>query len=172
MKCSFRAVTPNDAELLRQISIRTFRQSYEHLNTPENFRSYLNEAFQIQKLKDEINNPESTFYFVENSQGVLGYLKINIGDSQTENRSEECLEVERLYLDQTHQGQGIGSEMMHFIFEIAKSKQKSRVWLGVWERNPDAIEFYSKVGFHKSGSHIFKFGDEDQTDIIMEIILV
>ena len=171
MKCSFREVALADVELLRQLSIRTFRHSYEHLNTAENFQAYLIEAFHIEKLEDEIRNPESTFFFVQYSEMVIGYLKVNIGNSQSEEHSEDYMEVERIYLDHPYQGKGIGKRMMDFVFDIARLKEKSKVWLGVWEKNPGAIEFYTKMGFHESGSHIFRFGDEDQIDIIMEIDL-
>lgn len=45
------------------------------------------------------------------------------------------------------------------------------VWLGVWEKNLGAIRFYEKNGFVPFDKHIFRLGDEKQTDILMIIKL-
>ena len=41
------------------------------------------------------------------------------------------------------------------------------LWLGVWERNPRAIAFYTKCGFVDVGEHAFVFGTDEQTDRVM-----
>lgn len=46
------------------------------------------------------------------------------------------------------------------------------VWLGVWEKNIRAINFYKKNGFVAFGKHIFKLGDDEQTDIMMKLNLM
>ncbi|RZL17332.1 MAG: GNAT family N-acetyltransferase, partial [Pedobacter sp.] len=45
------------------------------------------------------------------------------------------------------------------------------VWLGVWEENPRAIRFYQKNGFMPFDKHIFKLGEDEQTDIMMKKML-
>uniref|UniRef100_UPI0034D9567F GNAT family N-acetyltransferase n=1 Tax=Lysinibacillus sp. GbtcB16 TaxID=2824761 RepID=UPI0034D9567F len=44
---------------------------------------------------------------------------------------------------------------------------KQHVWLGVWEKNENAITFYHKMGFVRTGAHSFYMGDEEQIDYIM-----
>lgn len=51
--------------------------------------------------------------------------------------------------------------------EIATKNQKRKLWLGVWEKNEKAIEFYKKLGFVQTGTHSFYMGDEEQIDYIM-----
>jgi hypothetical protein len=41
---------------------------------------------------------------------------------------------------------------------IANEKNKKTVWLGVWESNKRAIEFYTRWGFEKFSDHIFPLG--------------
>jgi len=45
------------------------------------------------------------------------------------------------------------------------------VWLGVWEKNERAIAFYTKNGFKVVGHHLFKLGDDIQTDYLMKLAL-
>lgn len=55
--------------------------------------------------------------------------------------------------------------------EEARKTTCSYVWLGVWENNHRAIKFYSKNGFEKFDTHIFKLGDEEQLDWMMKLDL-
>jgi ribosomal protein S18 acetylase RimI-like enzyme len=52
---------------------------------------------------------------------------------------------------------------------VAKQKKFTTVWLGVWEENKKAIQFYTKNGFVAFDQHIFKLGDDEQTDIMMRL---
>ena len=56
--------------------------------------------------------------------------------------------------------------------EIAKEKDAEYVWLGVWEENSRAIRFYKKNGFVEFDKHIFKLGDDEQTDVMMKLRLI
>lgn len=56
--------------------------------------------------------------------------------------------------------------------DIAISQNKEAIWLGVWEKNDNAIDFYKKIGFVQAGAHSFYMGDEEQMDIIMTKSLI
>lgn len=169
MQVSFNPIAAKDIDQLRHIAIKTFKQSYEHLNTQSNFKWYVDKAFATEKLIAEIQNEESFYYFISLADDIVGYLKLNIGKSQTETHGDEYLEIERIYLDEGSQGKGLGKRMIKHAMDKAIALNKTKVWLGVWDHNPKAIAFYERNGFERKGSHIFKFGDQDQIDIIMEI---
>lgn len=52
--------------------------------------------------------------------------------------------------------------------EFAEENQHDTLWLGVWESNDLAISFYRKFGFEKCGEHVFMFGNDPQTDWLMQ----
>jgi ribosomal protein S18 acetylase RimI-like enzyme len=56
--------------------------------------------------------------------------------------------------------------------DLANNLNKKLIWLGVWEINHGAIQFYKKMGFVEHGTHIFKMGDEEQIDLIMGLSLI
>jgi len=68
-------------------------------------------------------------------------------------------------------GQGVGQLLHNKAVEIAKLKKVDYVWLGVWEENPRAINFYKKNGFVEFDKHIFTLGQDKQTDILMKLML-
>lgn len=53
--------------------------------------------------------------------------------------------------------------------KISKQRGVDYVWLGVWEENPRAIRFYKKNGFVEFDRHIFKLGNDEQTDIMVKL---
>ena len=70
-----------------------------------------------------------------------------------------------------HQGKKIGQLFYQKALEIATQHKLRYIWLGVWEENKNAINFYEKNGFVAFDKHIFKLGDDPQTDILMKLSL-
>ena len=102
---------------------------------------------------------------------IIGYLKLNIGQSQTEIKNDNALEIERIYVLKEFHGQNIGQQLFEKALERAHAQKVDFIWLGVWEENKRAIQFYTKNGFIAFDKHIFKLGDEEQSDIMMKLKL-
>ena len=162
-----RKCTTSDFELLRELSITTYYETFAHLNTPEDMTAYLEDAFNTDKLMNEFNDSNSEFYFVYCDEKLAGYLKLNEAPSQTDINDKNALEVERIYVSSEFQGKGLGNFLMEQAISIATERSKEYVWLGVWEKNKKAICFYQKNGFYKIGTHNFVMGKDVQNDFIM-----
>lgn len=160
-------VSISDLEDLVHISSKTFYEAFHHLNKPENMEAYMSFAFNPDKLSTELQNENSEFYFVKDAGGIFGYVKINKGDAQTEFKDDTSLEIERIYIDGKHQGKSSGTQLLNKVKQIAKSAGVRYIWLGVWEKNPDAIRFYLRNGFEIFSQHEFQMGDEVQFDKLM-----
>lgn len=159
--------TVSDLDKLVEISRKTFHEAFHHLNTQENMDAYMDKAFTTENLLKELERENSEFYFVKDDDKLAGYFKINRKDAQTEFKDDTSLEIERIYIDAGHQGNGWGTEMINRIKVIAVSEGIRYIWLGVWEKNPDAIRFYQRNGFDIFSSHEFIMGDEIQIDQLM-----
>ena len=156
-----------DLQLLREISIETFNDTFKNQNSPENMKTYLERAFNSKQLEKELSTISSKFYFICFDEEVAGYLKVNINDAQSEKMGDESLEIERIYIRNKFQRKGFGKYLINKAMEIAEEQNKKNIWLGVWEKNQNAICFYKKLGFVQTGAHSFYMGDEKQTDFIM-----
>lgn len=166
-----RKVTLNDIEELQEIGRQTFYETFSAGNTEENMRKYLDEGFSAEKITAELNDPNAEFYFATLDNKVIGYLKLNFGHSQTELQDDEAVEIERIYVLKEFHGKKVGQVLYEKAMQIAQQKSANYVWLGVWEENPRAIAFYKKNGFVEFDKHIFKLGDDEQTDIMMKLQL-
>ena len=164
-----RKINIDDLEALRNLSIQTFKETFEEVNTEEDMQKYLIEKLSIEKLKTELEYVNSEFYFAENNGEILGYLKLNFKDAQTEKLEENHFEIERIYVLKAFLGQKIGQILFDKAIEIGREKNLEYVWLGVWEENHRAIRFYGKNGFEIFGKHDFVLGEDVQTDLLMKM---
>jgi ribosomal protein S18 acetylase RimI-like enzyme len=155
-------------QALRSISINTFVEAFEADNTEENMQRYILESLSETKLREELSNQYSAFYFALQDDVMVGYLKINFADAQSDVRDAESMEIERIYVYKSHHGKHVGQALLDFAMNCANEKKLQYVWLGVWEHNPRAIRFYEKNGFTVFGNHAFKLGDDEQTDVLMK----
>ncbi|KEQ29362.1 GNAT family acetyltransferase [Pedobacter antarcticus 4BY] len=160
-------VTLRDIEALAQIGKQTFSETFSASNTEENMAKYLQEGFSLHKLEAELTDAYSQFYFAVTGGDVIGYLKLNTGKSQTELKDVNSVEIERIYVVQAYHGKKVGQLLYEKAMQISQEMSAEYVWLGVWEENPRAINFYKKNGFIEFDKHIFKLGDDQQTDIMM-----
>ncbi|AMM91702.1 GNAT family N-acetyltransferase [Peribacillus simplex] len=172
MTIHIKKCTLEDSRKLQEISYETFNETFKHQNTPENMNAYLERAFNFKQLEKELSNTSSQFFFVYFNNEVAGYLKINTNDAQSEEMGDESLEIERIYIKDKFQKLGIGKCLQNKAMEIAMEHNKKKIWLGVWEKNENAIAFYKKLGFVQTGAHSFYMGDEEQMDFIMTKILL
>lgn len=168
---AIKRVTVADIAQLQKISIQTFTETFSSANTEENMKAYLNNSFSTERLLTELADNNAEFYFAMLDGNVIGYLKTNVGDSQTEIKDQKALEIERIYVLKEYHGKKVGHLLYEKAIELSKQRAADYVWLGVWEENPRAIRFYEKNGFVAFNKHTFVLGDDEQTDIMMKLQL-
>ncbi len=158
----------NDLPELLDVARKAFLQAFTAKNKPENVHAYLEEAFTLDQFKIEFQNSASTFFKLVKGDEIIGYTKVNLCPAQSDVHDLDSLEIARLYLLDEFTGLGLGKLLLEQAIVFAKKFKKSYIWLGVWEHNLRAINFYERNGFKKFSSHPFPFGDEIQTDWLMK----
>ena len=168
---NIRVIGIDDVVTLQKIARETFSEMFADYNSADNLNKYLDEKFTVTKLSEELNHPHSKFYFAQIGEEVVGYLKTNTGEAQTELMDLNAFEIQRIYVLQAYHGKKVGQLLIEKALEEARKTTCNYVWLGVWQENHRAIGFYSKNGFIKFDTHIFKMGDEEQMDWLMKLDL-
>lgn len=171
MSIVIQEISLKDLADLRSISITTFTETFASVNTEENMNNYILTSLSTDKLKAELTNVQSKFFFALDQERVIGYLKINLGESQTDVKDSSSLEIERIYVLSEYHGKKVGQLLFDHAIKLATQMKLMYVWLGVWEKNVKAINFYQKNGFVEFDKHLFKLGDDIQTDIMMKLQL-
>lgn len=153
---------------LQQIGRQTFSETFAATNTEEDMRQYLAEGFAAPKLEAELLDPNTAFYFAMSGEEAIGYLKLNFGPSQTDIKDNKAVEIERIYVLHRFLGKQVGQILYEKALAVAQKADADYIWLGVWEENARAIRFYEKNGFVAFDKHLFKLGEDEQTDILMK----
>jgi len=159
-----RFATAEDAELIADLSRRTFYETFGYVNTKENMDKFMNEQFTREKLIKEVAEPGNTFLLAFDGEVPVGYVRMREGKKFPEFEDKDSIEIARIYAVNTYIGTGVGQQMMRQCIFIAKELKKEILWLGVWEKNSRAIAFYTKWGFEKFAEHDFLLCDDLQKD--------
>jgi diamine N-acetyltransferase len=161
---TLRQLEARDLLPLRQISIDTFVENYAHLNEPEAFEQHLERNFSEAQLLSELRDTAVHFFFAETEGQVLGYLKLAYPSPMAHDPSINCLELVRIYVRPAYQKWGIGKLFLEKTKAMAHKLGAEAIWLGVWQKNLQAQEWYQRQGFRKVATHTFMLGNEAQDD--------
>ncbi len=145
------AVTEKEIDQLQSIALAAYSDHYLHL-WKDNGVWYVEKNFSVTQLSSELAQPFSNFYLIVHQHEAVGFLKINTSQALPGYTNEETLELERIYLKASAGGSGIGSFIMHFVFQQAAALHKRVVFLKVMDTSAMPIKFYKKHGFEICGT--------------------
>lgn len=153
----------DEVETLRSLAIQTYTETFGHDTTAEQLAEFFAHDYSLERLTKELLSPESEHHFIYVDDKLAGYLKVNWGSAQTEQELENAFEIQRIYVLRAYQGYGLGKQLFTYALEIAEQRNFTWAWLGVWEHNYKAQNFYAKYGFEKFSEHNFVVS-EDKID--------
>ena len=170
MNLKIRQANLKDAKVLAEIGWQSFDEAFADnpKNHPDDMRIYMNRAFSPDMLEKDLQDEKTIYLIAESGDEAIGYAKIQFDAREDCISDKKVIELCRLYALDKFIGKGVGKSLMLEIFKIAEEKNYDCIWLGVWEFNFRAQEFYKKFGFEKCGEHIFQLGSDPQIDWIMQ----
>ena len=166
MEITIKRLELKDAPALAEISRKTFYDTFKDTCTPADMEFFLEENYNLTQTESELNNAEDFYFFAIVNGKPAGYLRFMEDYTYFPLMKQwKALELKRLYVLAEYHGQGVAQKLMNFLLAYATQHQYKAVWLGVWEDNFRAQNFYAKYGFTDSGhTHDFPIGNTPQTD--------
>jgi len=168
MAISIRPANVHDAAALRDLSISTFRDTFGHANKKEHMDEHIAVSMSLERLTNELSDEGNKFSLLYADDNLCGYTKMRTTEIPDGLGANNPIEIERLYVSKEYHGQKVGAMLMRHCIDYAMDNGHDVVWLGVWEHNQKAIDFYTRWGFTLFGSHIFMLGPDAQTDVLMK----
>lgn len=165
---SFHQATTSDLTLLRDMSIRTFHDTYAAYNTEEDMAHHVATVFHPDRFLEELNDDRIGYHIGFLDDEPAGYIRVNLSGVQTDVNDPASLELERIYVLKEFQGRRLGDQLIAKTMELAREAGLEYVWLGVWKKNEKAIRFYQRMGFEIFGTHDFLLGTDPQSDWLMK----
>ena len=146
-------ITKEDCKNLFTLMKEIYPLAYSHFwNDDGNW--YVNSQYSKENILKELSQENAEYYFILFKDEIIGNFRI-IWDDKLSNLSEEKqLKLHRIYLHPKTQGQGIGKQLMIWLEEKAKQKDYKIIWLDAMDAQPQAFQFYKKLGYNYH-SHVF-----------------
>jgi ribosomal protein S18 acetylase RimI-like enzyme len=131
----------NDFEIVRNILLSTWLDTYSKIVPPEELKSYLNLNGSDDKLNESFNDKNTNGIIVEADGKPVAWMRTNI--DQKENK----FFINQLYVLEEYQGKGIGKKLIKIAEKEALKNNFDKIWLGVMSENLPSVEWYKRIGF-------------------------
>lgn len=164
---SIRRAQPSDAAELADLGARTFAETFAADNAPEDMADYLSTSFGLRQQTEELADPDLITFVAEHEGRLVAFSQVRRSPPPACVEDESPVELWRFYVGKAWHGRGIAQHLMAASLDAARELGGRSLWLSVWEKNPRAIAFYEKIGFHKAGTKDFWVGSDRQTDFVL-----
>lgn len=166
---SVQRAASGDAEALANFAAGSFRDAFGALNNPADVAAYCAGAFSSEAQRRELADPGMTTFVVRRLGALIGYAQLEDAEPPHEVDELPAVLLKRIYVDQEWLGTGVALSLMKAVVMEAVDRGARTLWLTVWERNPRAIRFYTRLGMSIIGQAEFLLGRELQRDHVMAI---
>ncbi len=131
--------------------------------------SFLSQAYNPEALEAELQEDGAISFMAWYGEEAVGFVRLRRNPEVAHVLGENSIEIQRLYVHPRHQGKKIGSLLMQQSVDHARQSGCEWIWLGVWEHNYRAQEFYQQWNFERFGEHVFQMGDDPQIDWLFRL---
>ncbi len=164
MSVVIRSAVPQDAALLAAFAAQSFTHTYRELSDAQEIADYVGEHFQPDVMAGVIGDAACSTLLAWVGDELAGYAVVKATAPPDCVTQPGPLKLWRLYLGERFIGQGLGARMMQAVHDEAHRRGAQTLWLGVYDRNVRAVQFYERFGFAKVGGQEFLFGGQIYID--------
>ena len=167
-KILIRRASADDADLLAVLGAVTFYEAYYEQDDPADLADYIVDSFSPAKIREQLNDGDSTFLLAFVDGRAVGYARLVSGETDPNIASENTIELRRIYVLERLWGKGVGEALLRQCETFARELGKESIWLGVWQQNERGLRFYAKHSFIKVGTLTFPYGDSAGINDVLE----
>ena len=172
MNISIFKAAPKHLAMVVRIGVDTFDETWGHAYSAEDMRNYMNEAFDLNKIRKELEDIETNTFLMVTVEGEMaGYAKLRRDSVFEETKGSKTIELERFYFMRKFHGKGVAQTLMEKVLKLSRDEYMEWVVLGVDVNNFRAIRFYTRYGFEVFGHKIFRVGSVEDNDQLMKLKL-
>jgi diamine N-acetyltransferase len=128
-----------DAPIIKNIAYKVWPIAYGEILSQEQLHYMLNEFYSIEALMHDLRNTSKPYYIAySNTNEPIAFLGLIV--------HKNYCKVNRIYVLPNQQGAGLGKQLMHLAYTIAKQNDCKHITLNVNKYNK-ALNFYANEGF-------------------------
>ena len=165
----YRDVRITDAAALAAFSAHSFVETFGGLYPNEDLKSFLDEKFGPDQQSAEILDHRCHTRLALHKKNIVGYIKMGPLTLEGDPNDKNPRELHRLYVAEDVKGLGVSHILMEDGLDWAREEGADALYLGVWENNLRAQNFYRRYGFEDFGEHGFYVGRVRDRDLIWRL---
>jgi diamine N-acetyltransferase len=166
MSLIIRRATTGDLHLISVLAITTHYEAYFKLDPSHDLADYCVRFFNVETVKSELENPKLTYLIAEFEGNAVGFAELREGKEIECMEGKNAIEIQRIYVIELIKGKKIGKALFEKCSEIGREKDFETIWLGVWDKNIAAQQFYEKIGMKNVGFTDFSDGKNDFINLV------
>ncbi|MFA6260707.1 MAG: GNAT family N-acetyltransferase [Bacteroidia bacterium] len=170
MHVKIRKAVPEDAALLAELGATTFYDTFSAFHSEEDMQLYLKKAYAQKDIAVNLTNPEIAYFIAFDGDTAAGYTKLLRNASHPQIQST-AIELEKIYVRKNYLGKNVGKALMDHALNYARTENFEILFLGVWQENNRAVNFYKKAGMEVFTTRTFQLGQTLCDDYLLKIDL-
>ena len=154
---SLHPLTPADHPAHATLMRRIYPPAFAYL-WPDGGEWYLETYHGREAFEGDLAEDNCPYYHVHLEGKPIGILWLRLHAPDPDHPELPGLKLERIYLDPSITGRGIGSYLMNYVKAAGRRLGKALVWLERMDSNESTIRFYRRQGFTRGGAFSFGHG--------------
>ena len=133
-----------------QINKLFWQSDLYHFNNEPYIYEKTDEGYRTKEYIESIINDKNTVFMVlEEESKIIGFIYAYKETKGTLpfHKKRKYIVIDNIVIDENHQNNGYGQQLLHFMIEYAKKKKYNDIMLNVYCFNEKAIGLYEKYGF-------------------------
>ncbi|WP_397444890.1 GNAT family N-acetyltransferase [Polaribacter sp. R77954] len=146
-------ISISDDEILLQLMKDIYPVAYHHF-WKDAGQWYITTQYAKENIEKELSQHNANYYFILYNDKIVGNFRVIWDEKLDGLEGKKQVKLHRIYLHQKIQGKGVGKTLLLWLEKTAKEKGYSIIWLDAMDEQPQAFQFYKKLGY-RYHSHCF-----------------
>ncbi|KAF7535167.1 hypothetical protein G7054_g5607 [Neopestalotiopsis clavispora] len=162
--------TEQESSSMAKLGGSVFTATFGHSVSSEDLDEFLKTTYSPEAVLAEFSDTSKLYLVARSGDGsVVGIAQLQHGKTHAsvDGPDHEIAVMQKVYVDSSMHGQGVGSRLIQAIEDLAREKGVKKLWLTVWEENVKAQRLYQRLGYERTGEIDFATGECIQTDYVL-----
>lgn len=164
---TIRRATPADTDRARDLTMRTFAETFAHLYPPDDLAAFFRDTYARAKFQQLLASEVHALWLLERDGQAIGHALAGPCNLPHDEVRPGDGEIHRLYILRAHHNGSWGGRLMQTALEWLERDGPRTLWIGVWSENLGAQRFYGRYGFEKVGAYLFAVGATRDHEFIL-----
>ena len=166
-----RPANKNDANILAELGAKTFYETFRPFHSEEDLQQYIKKAYSVELITENLFKENIQYFIAFDEEKPIGYLKLIKNATHEKLPTQKTIELEKIYVLKEYLDKKVGKELMLQAINFSKQNNFETLFLGVWQENHRAVNFYKKFGFETFTIRTFQLGETLCDDFLMKLNL-